>query len=121
MQTTPRPYGTTAPPPADAPPLERFRWRLRLYSPALAARWEAVAARLPSNEVRELHHLLGQVHDEMRGMGAAEEATAARQIVAHLADLPALWHLLDAHVHSGCLVPQPEDCPVCQRVGREPR
>ena len=88
---------------------------LTLYSLDLAARWEAFAARLRAHEVRELHNLLGTMDDEVRGVGAAEEAAAARQIVAHLADLPALWHLLDAHVHSGCLVPQPEDCPVCQR------
>jgi hypothetical protein len=104
-------------PAPDAPALDIFRWRIHDYPPDIAADWTALAIRLPEGELPALGQLIDRTHDWLYNQTVEEtEAFAARKL-AHLADLPALWHMLDAHVHKGCVVAEPEHCPVCQREG----
>lgn len=122
---TPSAYGRPRPPapatlpepPADAPPLAHFRSSLGVYPPALAARWERFATRLPASAVGELHVLLNNTDDLISDHVREEMEDYNAAIVAHLADLPALWDLLATHVRAGCAVPEPEHCPVCQGEG----
>jgi hypothetical protein len=118
MQTTPRRH--------DSPrPSEGATYSDRL--PAAADRDYAEADQLLAGLRAEL---APAQYDRVEALYFALEAgSAARMmaemdgyegaIVAHLANVPALWRLLDAHVRDGGY--PPEICPVCQRLGREPR
>ena len=84
-------------PPADAPPLDHFRHQLHAYGPELAARWEAFAARLASNEVRELMELVARTDDGVAHRAMRDEEADWLAVFRHLGMLPAA-KVLHAHV-----------------------
>ena len=82
---------------------------MHAYGPELAARWEAFAARLSSNDVRELMGLVCRTDDDVAHRVTEEEERMWLAVFRHLGILPAA-QVLHAHVLGMYINCNAEDC-----------